>query len=740
MAGSIDFDGLKSALLDQAETLLPRWFPNGVLRGNEFHLGSINGEKGQSLRFNIKKGYGKDYATGEGFGDMIAMHAGGFGLGMVESARECAKEIGFGNGSYANYAPLPIVTRASQAPKARDDFYRSSYGLPSEIYTYNTGYKVCRYDPPDGGKKSFLPFTLDDEGDWVAKAPEAPRPLYNLSEVLHTNKPVLITEGEKACEAAAKIAGDIYACITWPGGSNGWGSIDWAPVYGRRVLIWPDADAAGIKAGRSIAGLLHPHCPSVKIFAVPHDGGGWDAADCLAKGWDKAKWRAWGKDRVKVFQPPVAPTPMPEPKPEPVEVTVLPKDPADPNAEEPSQQLYKRWELCQLDIGRNNQPKFNADSCHRILTNWGQFSGFVWFDEFYSQLFTSWDSDIQPLFADWDRHEGREWTDNDTRNLTIYFQRFFGFHGVKETHVWHAVQTVAWENKRNEPCDWFKSLTWDLEPRIDTFFPVFFGCPDTEYSRSVSKNFWLSLVARALSPGCKVDTMVVLEGEQGAYKSTACDIIGGKWFAESNEAFGHKDFYIVLQGKILVEIADLDSFNKADLNTIKKVITCRSDRFRGVWDKTAKDWPRKCVFIGTTNEHAYLRDPTGARRFWPIKVSNIDLKGLKLWRDQFYAEAINRFHEGETWYQMPKIETQVEQELRREVDPWENYVLDYLIGETEISMNEISKDALKLEPKDMHSGHFRRIGKILGKYGWENKVVRYGKTTARRWRKVEDDK
>ena len=99
-------------------------------------------------------------------------------------------------------------------------------------------------------------------------------------------KPVLIVEGEKACDAARKIAGHVYTVVTWPNGSKAWDKVDWRPVYGRRILVWPDADPPGNSCALHIAALLHPHCPEVKLLDVADQADGYDAADAREEGCD----------------------------------------------------------------------------------------------------------------------------------------------------------------------------------------------------------------------------------------------------------------------------------------------------------------------------------------------------------------------------------------------------------------------------------------------------------------------
>ena len=129
-----------------------------------------------------------------------------------------------------------------------------------------------------------------------------------------------------------------------------------------------------------------------------------------------------------------------------------------------------------------------------------------------------------------------------------------------------------------------------------------------------------------------MDNMIVLEGEQGSLKSTALGALGGPWYAEVNESVQSKDFHLSLQGKMIIEIAELDSFSKAETTRIKQVITCQTDRYRKPYGHYTEDHPRTCVFAGSTNEDQYLRDHTGGWRFVPFFELDVEVppNGLTL--------------------------------------------------------------------------------------------------------------
>jgi predicted P-loop ATPase len=245
------------------------------------------------------------------------------------------------------------------------------------------------------------------------------------------------------------------------------------------------------------------------------------------------------------------------------------------------------------------------------------------------------------------------------------------------------------------------------------------------------------MVARIYHPGCQLDTMVVLEGGQGIFKSQSMKAIGGKWFSEVSTSVDKTDFYQILHGNILLEIAEMNSFGKADITKIKQIISCQTDRYRAPYARGPENHPRMSIFVGTTNESHWMKDHTGGRRFWPIKCRNIDLPKIKAEREQLFAEAIVRFKSGADWYTMPKERTLEEQEQRREVDEWQDRVEDYVSRAGNpgyCTVTDVAENGLKIEIKNVDARVQRRIAAILSVIGWEKCVKRYGNKLKRVWR------
>lgn len=386
---------------------------------------------------------------------------------------------------------------------------------------------------------------------------------------------------------------------------------------------------------------------------------------------------------------------------------------------------YASWEKLGITLNGNGAPVCNLDNALKVLEN--KLNGLIWFDEFHNKYFTDFD------FETLNRNNRREWSDIDDLLLTNYFQRNLGISKMSDEIVKKAVITHARKHTRNEPMDWIETLSWDGVDRCEMFFHDAFGAEDKHYTRSASLNFWIGMLSRIYQPGGQLDNMVVLEGSQGIGKTTALREIGGSWYSEIKESVTEKDFFMGLQGKLLIEIAELDSFSRAEVTRIKQVITCTVDRFRAPYASTAQDHPRRSIFVGTTNEDDYLKDRTGGRRFWPIACTKISLDNIRRNREQLFAEAAAKFKDGVTWWEMPQECSEREQEARRQADSWEDTINYFLIGKDETTVNEIIKDCLDIKISAGDRGTQMRIGKILHILKFERVVAWRDGRACRTW-------
>jgi hypothetical protein len=234
--------------------------------------------------------------------------------------------------------------------------------------------------------------------------------------------------------------------------------------------------------------------------------------------------------------------------------------------------------------------------------------------------------------------------------------------------------------------EYLKSVAWDGQPRLGTWLIDYASAPDSAYVRAVGSITLIAAAARALHPGCKADTVLILEGAQGRKKSSLISALcaDSTWFAEHEGALSGRDKDAVMQivqGPWLVELGELAGLSKAETNTIKQFVTRRVDRLRTPYGRVVEDFPRKTIFIASTNEGEYLRDTTGNRRWLPVSVGNCYPEQLAAVRDQLWAEAVHRLRAGERWW-LEDVDLLVaaaeEQAARMETDILDERLSGYL--------------------------------------------------------------
>lgn len=245
---------------------------------------------------------------------------------------------------------------------------------------------------------------------------------------------------------------------------------------------------------------------------------------------------------------------------------------------------------------------------------------------------------------------GRRWTDDHEFALrwVVEAPRTQGGYQIKasDRDIRGAINIVAHQNEFHPIRDRLRSFAWDGKPRAETLFIDYLGSPDDPYHRSAARLMLLGAVARVFEPGHKFDFVAILEGSQGAGKSTFIRILGLDWAGELAVDFKDNNRVIeAIQGGWILELPELQGFSKAETTTLKVVISRTHDKGRLAWERNVREFPRQCIFIGSTNEDDYLRDATGGRRFWPIKVEveSIDTARLRGEIEQVWAEVM-------TWY------------------------------------------------------------------------------------------
>ena len=405
-----------------------------------------------------------------------------------------------------------------------------------------------------------------------------------------------------------------------------------------------------------------------------------------------------------------------------------------------------RWDTCLL---KNKQGAYLpcTSNVTAILTHRDEWRNVIAYDAFAGVVVkrrsAPWLEDTAPeddALGDWSRE--------DSLRTVVWVTREYNC-PVSSSIVDEAVQVVAARYVIHPLRDWLIEQKWDRRARCDDFLIRLAGAPDTPYVRAVTKNFFISAVARILEPGCQVDTMLILEGEQGIGKSSLVRILAGDaWFLDTAFDIGSKDGYQSLRRKWIIEIGELDSLTRAEVSRRKQFISAVKDSYRPSYGRGIIDFPRQCVFVGSWNPDGagYGKDVTGDRRSQPVTLTRkVDLKAVREERAQLWAEAVFRYRKCEKWHlRDPRVlkAAAAEAEERRQADPWEHHFRTWLKSNPHIkrgvSIEKMLTEAIAMPADRQGHGDHIRAARALRAIGWS--VVRRGTDDMRRYFPAEPER
>ncbi|TAN59443.1 MAG: P-loop ATPase [Magnetospirillum sp.] len=426
----------------------------------------------------------------------------------------------------------------------------------------------------------------------------------------------------------------------------------------------------------------------------------------------------------------------------------------------------------QLRVGADGNPERNEANVITALSHDEAFAGALFFDEFRQEIVIGrplpWDEQTQVPEARCNKIAGeagvpRPWSDGDDVRCAEWLQRREV--NVAPAVVARSVGAVARDIRVHPVREYLKGLRWDGIPRLETWALTYLGAADTRLNRAFGSAWMISAVARIMRPGAKVDHMLILEGPQGAKKSTALKVLAGEeWFTDELAEIGSKDAAQQMRGVWIIEIAELDAIGRAEVSRIKSFLTRTNDRYRPPYERYVIDVPRQCVFAGSVNPDTYLRDETGNRRFWPIRCGQIDLGALRQDRDQLWAEAVTMYAQGAIWWLAdPELIAlaAAEQEQRYHSDAWDGLIDRWLSYEkrrvnygygayddwreeevereqplTDVSVGDILQHAISIEPGRWTRGDQMRVTAYLKARSWQRYQARAGSREGnlREWR------
>jgi len=334
--------------------------------------------------------------------------------------------------------------------------------------------------------------------------------------------------------------------------------------------------------------------------------------------------------------------------------------------------------LQHLEYKRDGSMKASAPNLLLIFQFDPHLKGRIAFDEFASR------STVLDDLPWRKRSESHYWTDRDDASLRNYVEKIYGISHQGKTQ--DALLETQGRNKYHPVREYLQELEWDGIDRLDTLLIDYLGAQDTEYTRAVTRKMFVAAVARVLNPGCKFDNVLVMVGAQGIGKSYLVKKMGQSWHSDSINTVQGKEAFEQLQGSWLIELAELSATRKAEAEAVKHFISKQEDSYRVAYGRQVSVFPRQCVFFGTTNDMTFLKDKTGNRRFWPVRVGMEERK-RSLWKemdqqeiDQLWAEALHLFHNDEPLYLSNELEEQAKEMQEAHMEESEEFgmIQEYL--------------------------------------------------------------
>lgn len=572
-------------------------------------------------------------------------------------------------------------------PKRTFDFY-DDRGIVGYLY---------RFEGSDGTPRDLpLCWCVDESGrtEWRWQSFEQPRPLYGYARLLLAKQEaVVVVTDDPACVDVGYQHLPGYAFVAYLGGLNGIKKTSWKGLTNRKVLVWPSADtevAKGalaplkraeqplMRAAKQIATQLVKADCEVKIIVPPEPGDvdtGFNLAMAVAKGWSAGDTIAWMDQHCQTIFSRTTFGYQSKPPPTPQGAGARGDD-----WRRQARLILNRGEIADC---RENVIEFLSKhpAWHRVLA-WDEFAYRV----------------VKLREPPYGGGTG-EWTDHDHIALGQWLAHEEGLVVRSVDTIARAVTFVAEANTVHPVRQYLRSLEWDKIERLHLWLHEMLGVSDSEYARIAGPMILMNLVARVMEPGCIMRVVPVLIGPQLKGKSTALQVLGGEWFADSMFVVGDKDAYQNLRGKWLYEISEFHSFGRAEATRVKAFVSSRQDTFRASYGMSARDWKRQVCFFATSNKFEIFTDITGSTRFWPFepgKVGEIRLDLLAQLRDQLFAEAVVRWQRGDRRYPSPEQERDhfaTVQERHEVQHPWftkirEHCQTRWLSGNRRTSVNE----------------------------------------------------
>jgi len=681
-------DRINNTLKNNFLAYLQEWLPDGRIEGNEYvALNPTRADSAHgSFKINLRTFVFKDHSLSDkGGNDPIALYAYIKQIDMSAAVKTLAKSLNNQIGTQSKAQPppkvpkrpadtwVPIIPVPSRAPAPPNVINRQISGKWHNMevvgrwpYRNANGDLIgfaCRIQLPDGGK-DVMPQTYcrneeSGEDSWRWRGFDVPRPVYGL-DLLYKNPtlPVMIVEGEKTADAARQLC-NFAVVITWPGGSKAIEKIDWEVIKGRRVIIWPDADRAGLEAAYGhidkqdyyhpgIGSILMSSVAAIKIVRPPAAvATGWDLADALAEGWTPDRVKEYVTDNAFKYEPKTpdeaaaiirAGFKEPDPKEE------LPVDSEDSKTKPRLNtiQIYKR-------LPENNdkgKPLATIENVQEILFRLGVTSRY--------NVISKEEEILIP---------GQEFSiDNKANASFAWLLSWCGRLNMPTDKLGDFLTYLSDQNLYNPVANWVTGKEWDKTSRIKDFLNTVTAVGEEEDPKigqlkdTLIKRWMISAIAAAFEPrGISAHGVLVFQGDQYLGKTAwfkrlvppELGLLADGMTLKPDD----KDSVKQVVSHWLVELGELDAtFKKSDIAQLKSFITRDRDILRRAYARKESEYARRTIFFASVNPKQFLHDSTGNRRFWTIECAALDhhhnLDMQQIWAE-FYEEYYLKNHQ---WY------------------------------------------------------------------------------------------
>jgi predicted P-loop ATPase len=348
--------------------------------------------------------------------------------------------------------------------------------------------------------------------------------------------------------------------------------------------------------------------------------------------------------------------------------------------------------------------------------------------------------------------EWRQLTDDDYTEMRLGIEHR-DFKPVSQEMMRQVVSLIARDQQFDSAIHWLDRLPWDGTPRVERFLADYFGVEQTAYHRAVSLYWWTAHAGRVLDPGIKADMAPILIGTQGVGKSSALEAMvpdPDHFFDLDLDAKGD-DVARMIRGRLLGEMGELKGMHSREVEHVKAFLSKRFEKWTPKYKELTVTFPRRCVFVGTTNQVEFLADETGERRFLPVEVGPADVAAVERDRGQLWAEAREWFkRDGIHWQEAERLGREVH-EKHKVVDPWHGPVERWLDGDSEeledldavptsrwdsvFTTEEVLRSAIGLESRQAQNRDDKRVAAILRGFGFEKGVRRICGKRVKAWKR-----